>query len=167
MNLNFSLKELFTMLYNQRMNSADRFRFLVAVHAFFLKDDQVLLLKRLNTGYMDGYFSVPAGHVDGGESIWRAMQREIQEETTLLIQEKHQPIHVMHRTQKNEERIDYFFLIKNWQGQPQVGEPEKCASLEWFNCVSLPTNMIPYITFALEAVQKGVLFSEFEEKKMQ
>lgn len=142
-------------------NSKNRFHFLVAVHAFFIKDGQVLLLQRVNTGYMDGHWSVPAGHVDGGESIWRAMQREIKEETTVEIKEKHQPIHVMHRADDDDERIDYFFLIDNWQGQIQIGEPNKCSRLEWFKLQELPAETIPYIKFALDKVQAGVLFSEF------
>lgn len=143
-----------------------RFKFLVAVHAFFIKDEQVLLLKRANTGYMDGCFSVPAGHVDGGESIWKAMQREIREEVDVVVKKAHQPIHVMHRTDKSkgEERIDYFFLIKDWKGLTKIGEIEKCSALEWFKLWQLPDNIIPYIKFALEKVQDGVLFSEFEEK---
>jgi len=142
-----------------------RFQFLVAVHAFFIKDEEILLLKRANTGYMDGHFSVPAGHVDGGESIWKAMQREIKEEVDVEVKEVHQPIHVMHRIDKSkgEERIDYFFLIKDWQGLIKIGEIEKCSELKWFKLWQLPEDIIPYIKFALQKMQDGVLFSEFEE----
>lgn len=140
-----------------------RFPFLVAVHAFFIKDEQILLLKRANTGYMDGNFSVPAGHVDGGESIWKSMQREIKEEITVEVKKAHQPIHVMHRISGNEERIDYFFLIKNWKGLTKIGEVDKCSELNWFKLWQLPDNIVPYIKFALEKVQEGVLFSEFED----
>ena len=152
------------MVYNDRIMTK-RFSFLVAVHAFFIKDEQILLLKRANTGYMDGHFSVPAGHVDGGESIWKAMQREIKEEVDIEIKKTHQPIHVMHRTDKSkgEERIDYFFLIKDWKGLTKIGEIEKCSELEWFKLWKLPENIIPYVKFALQKMQEGVLFSEFEE----
>ncbi len=145
------------------INVHKRFTFLVAVHAFFIKDEQVLLLKRANTGYMDGHYSVPAGHVDGGESIWKAMQREIREEVDVEIKKTHQPIHVMHRVSGSEERIDYFFLIKDWKGLIKIGEIEKCSELEWFKLWQLPENIIPYVKFALQKMQEGVLFSEFED----
>ncbi|MBU6321693.1 MAG: NUDIX domain-containing protein [Patescibacteria group bacterium] len=40
----------------------------VALHVFLVKGDQMLLLKRKNTGTYDGQWSVPAGRLDAGES---------------------------------------------------------------------------------------------------
>ncbi len=42
-----------------------RFKALVAVHLFLIRDEQVLLLRRYNTGYADGQHSVIAGHLNG------------------------------------------------------------------------------------------------------
>jgi 8-oxo-dGTP diphosphatase len=50
------------------MSTQQRFQTPVAVHLFLLRGDQVLLLQRQNTGYKDGNWSVPAGHLDGGET---------------------------------------------------------------------------------------------------
>ncbi len=137
--------------------------FLVAVHAFFIIDEKVLLSERANTGYMDGFFSVPAGHVEKGESIWSAMKREIQEEVGVTIDHEHEPIHVMRRAKSDEDRIDYFFVIKKWSGELQNTEPEKCSGIEWYELKNLPDNTIPYIRFALEQIEKERMFSEFEE----
>ena len=151
--------------YNYPMPKPNRQPFLVAVHAFFIRDNQVLLLERANSGYMDGYWSVPAGHVDGGETIWEAMQREIEEETDILIAESLKPAHVMHRMKQTEteERIDYFFKVTAWHGTPCNNEPEKCADLCWFKTNELPEKMVPYVQFGLEQVLDGKLFSEFAE----
>ncbi|GAK14365.1 NUDIX domain-containing protein [Geomicrobium sp. JCM 19039] len=56
-----------------------RFKMVVAVHLFLLKDDHVLLLRRYNTGYEDGKFSVVAGHLDGDERVKEAIAREAKE----------------------------------------------------------------------------------------
>lgn len=47
---------------------SSRFTTVVAVHLILIKENQVLLARRFNTGYEDGNFSVPAGHVDEHES---------------------------------------------------------------------------------------------------
>ncbi len=144
---------------------SNRQHFLVAVHAFFMKNNTVLLLKRANSGYMDGFWSVPAGHVDGGETIWEAMQREILEEIGIAVSKAPTPAHVMHRIIASEEseRIDYFFKITDWSGEPENCEDEKCDGLEWYSSSDLPEKMVPYVKFGLEKVLDGVIFSEFLE----
>jgi len=60
--------------------SDDRFKVYSAAHLFLTRKDEILLLRRYDTGYEDGNYSVVAGHLDGGESVKRTMVREAQEE---------------------------------------------------------------------------------------
>jgi 8-oxo-dGTP diphosphatase len=142
---------------------AERFTFLVSVHVFLFKANQVLLLQRANTGYLDGYFSVPAGHVDGGETISAAMRREAREEAGIELPADLQPAHAMHRMQPGQERVDYFFVTKKWQGDPTNCEEDKCSELAWYPLDKLPQPMAPYIKFALSQIKAGKQFSEFTE----
>ena len=138
-----------------------RFKFPVTVHLFFLREDRVLLLRRFNTGYRDGEYSLPAGHLDGGETVTAAAIREAMEEIGVRIHGD--DVHfssVMHR-REGDERVDFFVEIRNWQGEPVNNEPHKCDELRWTALNSLPQNTIPYIRQALNNHFRGVRFDEF------
>ena len=62
-----------------------RTSFPVTVHLLFMRDDQILLARRFNTGYRDGEYSVPAGHLDGNETVIAAGIRETKEEVGVDI----------------------------------------------------------------------------------
>lgn len=137
------------------------FKFVSAVHLFFIKDGKILLLRRFNTGYEDGNYSVPAGHIDGNERATKAMSREAMEETGITISEdKLKMIHVMHR-KSTEERIDFFFEVNQWQGEPKIMEKDKCDDLSWFSIEQLPQNIVLYVRVGIENYRNKILFSEF------
>ena len=52
----------------------------VTVALILISDNNVLLMKRCNTGYEDGKYALPAGHIEEGESLKTAMVRETSEE---------------------------------------------------------------------------------------
>lgn len=141
----------------------ERFKAIVAVHLFLRKGNKILLLRRFNTGYEDGNYSVPAGHHDGGETVSSAMIREAKEETTIDIKpEDLRVVHVMHRNADDWERIDFFFECKKWQGDVKIGEKDKCDDLSWFGINELPNNTIPYIKSAIASYKNNELYSEFD-----
>ena len=141
--------------------SRQYFKFVSAVHLFLVRNGKILLSRRFNTGYEDGNFSVPAGHIDGNETVTGAMIREAKEEIGIDIGEGGlKMVHVMHR-KSDEERIDFFFEATEWQGEPKVNEPNKCDNLSWFPIDGLPENTIPYVRLAIENYKNRVLFSEF------
>ncbi|HSL28491.1 MAG TPA: NUDIX domain-containing protein [Anaerolineales bacterium] len=138
-----------------------RAKFPVTVHLLFFRGEQVLLLRRFNTGYGDGQYSVPAGHLDGGETVIAAARREAAEETGLHIAAEDIGFSsVMHRM-NGDERVDFFVHVRSWQGEPSNTEPEKCDELRWANIHELPDNVIPYVRKALQNHQAGVRFDEF------
>jgi 8-oxo-dGTP diphosphatase len=137
-----------------------RSRFVVAVHLFFLRDDRVLLLRRLNTGWGDGSYSVPAGHVDAGETVTEAAVREAREEIGVSLRPQDvRVVHVMNR-KSDDERIDFFLLVESWTGEIVNQEPDKCDDLRWFPMSTLPGNLIPYVREGLENFRNGILYSE-------
>ncbi|MFN2235868.1 MAG: NUDIX hydrolase [Anaerolineales bacterium] len=133
----------------------------VAVHLFFLWEAQILLLRRFNTGYQDGKYSVIAGHVDAGETVTQAAIREANEEVGVRLKTKDlEVVHVMNR-KSEDERIDFFMIVKHWTGNIRNCEPEKCDELTWYPIDKLPKNVIPYVRHGIEKYQKGIYYSEF------
>lgn len=139
----------------------ERFKLISAVHSFLVRNGSILLLRRFNTGYEDGNYSVPAGHLDGGEKASDAMVREAFEEIKIKIKlgDLHM-VHVMHR-KSTEERIDFFFEVKKWKGKIEIGEPNKCDELRWCSFDKLPGNIVPYVKTAMQHYRKNAFFSEF------
>jgi 8-oxo-dGTP diphosphatase len=138
-----------------------RSRFPVTVHLFLIRRDQILFSRRLNTGYRDGEYSVPAGHLDGGETVIDAALREAQEEIGLKLDPAQ--VHfcgVMHRLE-DDERVDFFVTVASWTGEPFNNEPGKCDDLRWVAINSLPENTVPYVRRALHNHLTGTIFDEF------
>lgn len=138
----------------------ERFKLITSVYLFLIKDNKILLLRRYNTGYEDGNYGLPAGHVEDNESISTALCREIKEEIDIKLNPKNiQLVHVMHRQEK-DIRIDLFFTTKNYQGKPINKEPEKCDDMQWFPLDNLPKNTIPYIRQAINKSSENIIYSE-------
>ncbi len=138
-----------------------RARFPVTVHLLLFRQDRILLSRRLNTGYRDGEYSVPAGHLDGNETVIAAAMREAEEEIGLhLAQDDIRFCSVMHRLE-DDERVDFFVRVLHWSGEPFNNEPDKCDDLRWVHLAALPENTVPYVRKALANLQRGQVFDEF------
>ncbi|WP_329001328.1 NUDIX domain-containing protein [Kribbella sp. NBC_00709] len=138
----------------------DRFVVVPAAYVVVRRGDEVLLLLRANTGYMDGYWAMPAGHVERGESVLAAAVRELKEEVGIDVEPADLvPVTAMHRTGGNgdpiDERVDFFFTTSKWSGEPRLMEPEKAAGLEWYSLDKLPEPLVPHEARVLAAVADG------------
>ena len=141
----------------------DRFTFLATVNIFLIKENKILLIRRANTGFFDGSYEAPAGHIDGGEPVRKAAAREALEEVGVSVNpEDLKVVHVMHRYGQKAERIEFFLVAEKWEGEPENKEPEKCDDMAWFSLDELPENMVPKSRYALEQYLKGDIFSEYD-----
>jgi len=126
-----------------------------------MKGEDILLLRRQNTGYADGQYSVVAGHLEGDETVKQAAIREAREEAGVeLTEEDIEIIGVMHR-KETDERIDFFALVKSWKGEIRNNEPHKCDDLRFFPLNHLPVSTIPYIRRAIDNMKEKRWFDEY------
>ncbi len=142
-----------------------RFQVVPAAYVLFLREHagrpQILLQQRQNTGYYDGHWATAAaGHVEAGESVLQAAVREAAEElgVTIGLYEL-EPLTVMHRTQGTgdpiDERVDFFFACRQWDGSPRIVEPEKCSGLEWYDLDALPDPVVPHELVVIGTLARG------------
>ncbi|KXK10165.1 MAG: RNA pyrophosphohydrolase [Microgenomates bacterium OLB23] len=110
---------------------------------------------------MDGFYGLPAGHIEDNETLTQGMLRELQEETGVsLTKNDIELVHIMHR-KSNDIRMDFFYTVKQWVDEPKNTEPNKCDDFAWFPLDNLPHNTVPYIKTAIAHVQSHLMYSEY------
>lgn len=141
----------------------DRFQVVPAAYVILRRDERVLLQLRQNTGYRDGHWATgAAGHVEADESVLHAACREAAEELGVTIAPADlSPLTTLHRTHGNhqpiDERVDFFFECRRWEGEPRVIETRKSADLRWFDLTALPTPVVPHELVVFEALREGTV----------
>lgn len=140
-----------------------RFKAIPAVYLLLVHEGSILLTKRYNTGYMDGHYMVPSGHVEAGESFKQAMIREAKEEVGITLNPNDLNfVHLLYRSKHDEtgERADIFFVATTWLGQPYNAEEDKCDEVSWYSLDKLPNKTVPYLLQVIAALALGEMFSE-------
>ncbi|WP_063061547.1 NUDIX hydrolase [Nocardia sienata] len=123
--------------------------------------ERVLFGRRANTGYEDGAYHLPSGHLEAGESVVAALVREAKEEIGVTIDPAAVGFaHVMHNSSSGG-RVAFFFQVQRWEGEPVNMEPDKCDELAWFALDALPDRMIGYCRAALGHIADQREFSTF------
>lgn len=151
--------------------SVDKERFkLIPVVYLLLRDSdgRILLQRRANTGYRDGYYSLVAGHIDGDALATHEMVREAKEEAGIDINPADLKFvhvsHLLNRGESGQERISLCFETDKWRGEVANTEPHKCDDLSWFALDDLPDNTIPFVRDVLADIAAGIQYSEYTDR---
>ena len=137
-----------------------------AVPASYLileRNGKILLARRFQTGFQDGNYGLPSGHVDEGELPVVTIIREAKEEIGVdLVEADLEFVHVSYELPHDEtgNRVDFYFKASRWVGEPVIMEPNKCDELRWVSLDELPENVIPKVCLALECMRNGIPFME-------
>jgi 8-oxo-dGTP pyrophosphatase MutT (NUDIX family) len=120
---------------------------------------QVLLMKRKNTGYNDGEYELPGGHLEANEDLFDAMIREAKEELLIdLKRENLKIVHLMHHYTGN--RLNFIFQTNADGLNPQIGEKDKCERLIWVALDNLPDNTTRKVKQMLKNIQSNVSYDQ-------
>ncbi|PKL36727.1 NUDIX hydrolase [Candidatus Peregrinibacteria bacterium HGW-Peregrinibacteria-1] len=144
------------------MSEKERFKPYVAAYLALTQNDQVLLLRRFNTGYQDGNYSLIAGRLDGGETTKQCIIREAAEEAGIQVNpEDLEVAHVAHRLTPAREYFDIYLRTEKWTGEITNMELDKCDELKWHDLENLPDNILPEVKLALQSINQKIHFGEF------
>lgn len=117
----------------------------IGVGVCIVKDKKVLLGKRLNS-HGQGTWAFPGGHLEFGESLAACAQREVTEETGLIIGNiRRGPYSEDLFPIEDKHYITIIMIADYVSGIPQVLEPHKCQEWQWFEYHNLPQPL--FVTF--------------------
>ena len=121
--------------------------------------NEILMLMRNGTGYCDGYYDLPGGHLEANEDIFDGMIREAKEEIGITIKrEDMEIIHIYHRYKGG--MLKFVFKVNKYDGIPINNEPDKCEKIEWVEIDNLPENIVPSISIELENIKRQIYYSK-------
>ncbi len=140
---------------------SERFNVYATIGLILLYKGKVLLMKRCNTGYMDGKYALISGHLEDGESLKKAMVREAKEEINVDVKESDLNYACVIRRGDNNNYFNFYLSCQDFKGDIKNNEPEKCEEIKWFDLNALPQEMIPNDRKAIFNFVHNVSFEEY------
>ena len=142
----------------------------IIVHTEEAGERRVLLQRRMNTGYRDGWYDAPSGHYDAKDEVPPiAAVRELQEETGLIA--KSDDLELFHMVTNEHETPGkpYWYLffrvpLARCIGTYAIQEPGLCDDMRFFPLNQLPENIVPLVRQAIENLSStAVTFSTIQQ----
>ena len=144
----------------------DRIKFNATVSFLLEKDGKFILFYRTDGYFKDGWWVLPAGHIEADETATQAVIREAKEELNINIDAKDVIFaHVVHNMVGENKRIDFYFRVKNFKGKIKNMEPDKCVKMEFFAKDTMPPleKIAPTSLQALKSIWNNIYYSERKE----
>ncbi len=130
------------------------------VYILARRGDDVLLLLRAGTGYMDGYWGPPSGKVEKGETYLEAAVRELEEETGLRVEaDDFRFVHAVERMPDSGDPWLGIFFEVTATDSPTNREPAKHSDIRFFPRSALPPNTVDYVARVLALTATGAGFA--------
>lgn len=125
-------------------------------------NDQILLVRRNNNQtFGGGFYSLVGGKVEPNERGLQAIQREVQEETGLTLQESDFSfVHAFHRNGTENPFIALCYKADITGMMPCNKEQDKHDDMRMFDINTLPDNILPAHKQALLYIMRNIAYSE-------
>jgi 8-oxo-dGTP diphosphatase len=136
----------------------------LVVYVFLQRGGKLLLGKRKNA-FGAGCYSMPAGHIEKGETVFECAGRELLEETGIDVDAndfEFLGVRLLKPYELNGMTADPYVAFcvapKKWEGEPRLMEPEKNEGWEWHEVGMLPEPMFPPVPMLIECIKNSVDF---------
>jgi 8-oxo-dGTP diphosphatase len=148
---------------------ARHFQLIVDVHLLLLRDGDLLLGRRANTGYGDGAYEPPSGRLAERETLVEAAVRVAEAQMGIMLDPARVALaHVLHDV-SGAGRMAFFLTVESGSGEGGSGdgwsgdgEPGRSYSdFGWFPLTELPANMIDRARVAVRHYAAGARFSTY------
>lgn len=137
-----------------------QFQLIVDVHLLLLRDGDVLLGRRANTGYGDGAYEPPSGRLAERETLVEAAVRVAAAQVGIVVDPGGVCLaHVMHDV-SGAGRMAFFLTVEGWEGDAGA-VTNSYSDLAWFPLSELPANMIDRARVAVRNFAAGARFSTY------
>jgi len=129
----------------------------VGVGIMILKDKKVLLGKRKGA-HGSSTYGWAGGHVEFGETLEEAAKREVFEETGLEVKTL-EIICVNNIIQYDKHYVDIEFKATVEPGVPEIKEPHRVESWDWYDLDELPSPLFKAVDLALKCYNSGDFYN--------
>ena len=131
-----------------------RDKFPIIVHIMLIQNEEVFLLRRQKTGVMDGWYGLPGGHMEYGETVKEAAIRECVEEAgveinTIILRD------IYSYRFEQEQGLNFVFFSEDWVGMAINAEPEVFDDARYFPLQELPGKTIGWVRASISSVRSG------------
>jgi 8-oxo-dGTP diphosphatase len=139
----------------------------VGVGTMLLNEEgKILLGKRHNDPekasselHGEGTWTIPGGKMDFGDSIDGAAYREVLEETGIKINKnKLKIISIGNEALSDVHFVTIGFMCDDFEGEPQVLEPDEITEWRWFSFDNLPEKIFPPSHKMIKNYLDGTIF---------
>lgn len=146
----------------------ERYRSFVAVFLLLTRTaedgmgKEILLQKRQNTGYMDGYYDLGAsGHLEENESVRDAVIRESMEEANIKVNAEDLKLVTVTNSKANDlAYLRFFFHTEVYEGEISIREPDRCSEIGWYNIDDLPSAIVPHLRNEISNFRNSINYDE-------
>lgn len=131
----------------------------LVVYVMLERDKRILLGKRKGA-FGEGFYAMPAGHIEKGESVLKCAKRELFEETGIEAPRfEFRCVRLLNPYEikgvKADPYVAFCVSAEDWRGEPRTMEPDRVQHWEWHDLRRMPELIFPPVKMLMECLESS------------